>query len=125
MKKILILLLLFIPLLTNAQCWYVADAMNMDNGKGWEGWKKCKTRIYTDEDTNVKIFTSDNTIVYRSLGNHDAKDENGINTLSWECVNSYGTRCNCYLIYNMEQATVFFVIEYPNMKMCFNVMPEQ
>ena len=128
MKKILILLFLLAPLLASAQYWYIVDAMNMDRGYGWEGWNKCKSnniRVFTDEKSNVKIFTQNTVSTYRTLGDYQYQEEdNGDVTLSWKCVTESGEICKLSMIYYSGAVTVILITEHKHLSFAYNMTPD-
>ena len=73
MKKILILLFLLAPLFVSAQSWFTADAVSVGPGNSDGEWYECYVRVFSDKDGNVKIYTPDNTLIYRRIGDNYTK----------------------------------------------------
>ncbi len=123
MKKILILFLLFIPLFTNAQNWFTADAISVGVGSEIGEWYECNARVFTNNEGDVKVYTSDNTIVYRRIGENYTKDEddNGM-SMAWKCVDDEGQRC--MLSFNSYEGFLWLMIEYEEFTAFYHLIPD-
>lgn len=129
MKKILILLLLIVPLLGNAQYWYRADAMRFKFGDNLEEWEKCNLRVFIDKDLNVKIFSLEKTINVRSVNDdYTLKEDNkGNSRLSWVCVDDEGEKCMSILTSDKNVTFIHLGIHFPaqNFAVFYNLKPER
>lgn len=118
MKKILILLLILAPLFTNAQSWFTADAINVVGE-----WYECNVRVFANNNGDVKIYTSDNTVVFRRIGENYTKDEddNGM-SMSWKCVDDEGQRC--LISFQTYEEFLWLMIEYKEFIVVYNLIPD-
>lgn len=123
MKKILILLLMLVPLFTNAQNWFTADAISVGVGSEIGEWYECNARVFTNNEGDVKVYTSDNTIVYRRIGENYTKDEddNGM-SMAWKCVDDEGQRC--MLSFNSYEGILWLMIEYEEFTAFYHLIPD-
>lgn len=123
MKKILILLLMLVPLFTNAQNQFTADAISVGVGSEIGEWYECNARVFTNNEGDVKVYTSDNTIVYRRIGENYTKDEdaNGM-SMAWKCVDDEGQRC--MLSFNSYEGFLWLMIEYEEFTAFYHLIPD-
>lgn len=123
MKKILILLLMLVPLFINAQNWFTADAISVGVGSEIGEWYECNARVFTNNEGDVKVYTSDNTIVYRRIGENYTKDEdaNGM-SMAWKCVDDEGQRC--MLSFNSYEGFLWLMIEYEEFTAFYHLIPD-
>ena len=120
MKKLLIFLFLLFPLFTQAQDWFTADAVCIDTNNGSSGWQDCRARIFTDNSGNVKIFTVNDTLVYRRVGDHTAHtDANGDQSMSWPCADDEGIRCT--VSFDIVEGVSFMTLEYPDYIVIYHI----
>lgn len=59
MKKLLILLLLFAPLLANAQNWFKANALRVSIDNVNDEWQKCNIPVCLGNDRKVTIYAQE------------------------------------------------------------------
>ena len=123
MKKILILLFLLAPLFVSAQSWFTADAVSVGPGDSDGEWYECYVRVFSDKDGNVKIYTPDNTLIYRRIGDNYTKDEDSEGmSIAWKCVDEEGQRCS--LSFNSYAGMLWLMIEYNNYTVLYHIIPD-
>ena len=123
MKKILILLFLLAPLFVSAQSWFTADAVSVGPGDSDGEWYECYVRVFSDKDGNVKIYTPDNTLIYRRIGDNYTKDEDSEGmSIAWKCVDEEGQRCS--LSFNSYEGMLWLMIEYNNYTVLYHIIPD-
>ena len=123
MKKILILILMLIPLVSNAQSWYTANAVTFTFGNKSEEWQKCDIKILQEKYT-VKVFAQE-THIYKQVENPvKEEDGKGNTSLSWECVDKEGKKCILYLIFYEGANSIYLMIEYDHFKIYYNMTPD-
>ena len=123
MKKILILLFLLAPLFVSAQSWFTADAVSVGPGNSDGEWYECYVRVFSDKDGNVKIYTPDNTLIYRRIGDNYTKDEDSEGmSIAWKCVDEEGQRCS--LSFNSYEGMLWLMIEYNNYTVLYHIIPD-
>lgn len=123
MKKILILLLILAPLFTNAQSWFTADAVSVRVGSEIGEWYECNARVFANNDGDVKVYTADNTLVYRRIGDNYTKDEDDEGmSMAWKCVDDEGQRC--MISFNSYEGLLWIMIEYEEFTAFYHLIPD-
>lgn len=121
-KKILILLVVLVPMFANAQVWFTAVSMAIDNFDGvkqeWEGWRDCNIRICV-EKYSVKILGDGNEpgvfIGVEGGFKELPKDSDGNLIFSMDCVDVLGQKPVIDLIISpYSHKPSFMVISYEN-----------
>lgn len=82
MKKILILLFLFAPLLTSAQMRFTAQQVRVKTPYGQTEWQKCNDTVIFDLDRQ-KLTIYANPFQVTRLSNFSGHVEDGKTVLSW------------------------------------------
>lgn len=127
MKKILTLLLLFIPLFAYGQNWYKANSVRFEFSDGKKiGWRECKVRVFIDENRNVKIFTLEETHIYRVVDDEyiHKVDENGNATIYWKTLDEKGERCVIYYMHDKYVSFLYLGLKYNHLKVWYDMKPD-
>ena len=107
-------------MVAEAQNWFIADAVCIEANKESSGWQDCRARIFVDNGGNIKIFTADNTLVYRRIGEHSTHNtSNGDKSMSWPCVDDEGIKC--YVSFDIIEGTSFLMLDYSDFCVIYHI----
>ena len=127
MKKILILLLLFIPLFANAQDWFKANAIRYAvDGSEFSEWQRCNISVFFEGGTKVKIYATDTHTLRRTKDATEDIDEHGISYVFWQGVDEKGEDC-IVCIKSDQKNFIHLMITYikENLVICYNLIPDK
>ena len=127
MKKILILLFLFVPIFMNAQDWFKANAVRFAVENEYSEWKECDIKVFMGEDRKIKIYSSE-THTIRAVGeaNLDVNEKNGTECIFWQGVDEEGK--DCIVCIKSDQATyIHLMITFikDNFIINYNLIPDK
>lgn len=131
MKKILIFLFLFIPILATAQdqyyWWYTATAVKFDDGRepkfDFEEWKDCNIQVRRGDRT-IKIFL-DEPICLIGIEEHYKRTncEDGSIHMTKQCIDGDGNPCKVSFLHDRYDRFILLLLEYKNYSVCYHVVP--
>lgn len=126
MKKLLILLLLFAPLLANAQDWFKVNAVRFAVDNEYSEWQDTNIDVFFAEDMKVKIYAEETHTIRGIKSAEEHVDESGISSVFWLGVDEKGK--DCIVCIKSDQATyIHLMVTFieDNFVICYNLIPDK
>ena len=126
MKKVLILFLLSVPLLANAQDWFKANAVRFATDGEYSEWKKCDINVSIGDDMRVKIYAQENHTIRKVKNGDDMVDEYGVSHLFWMGGDEKGKDC-IVCIKSDTKKYIHLMVTFieDNFVICYNLIPDE
>lgn len=126
MKKLLILLFLFAPLLVNAQDWFKVNAVRFAVDNEYSEWQETNIDVFFAEDMKVKIYAEETHTIRGIKSAEEYVDESGISSVFWLGVDENGK--DCIVCIKSDQATyIHLLLTFidDNFVICYNLIPDK
>lgn len=127
MKKILVLIFIWLPILANAQNWYKINAMRLEYNDGTKTeWRECSAKVLIDSNRNVKIFYPDETDTYRAFDDdyiHKVNAAGDVN-ISWKALSGAGDKCAIYYMHDKKVSFIYLGVRFSDLKVWYNMIPD-
>ena len=126
MKKLLIILFLFAPLLANAQSWFKVNAVRVSENNKYSEWQKSNARVLMSDDMKVKIYAEEtHTIRALQSSAEEYTDKSGISGMFWQAVDENGNKC-IVNIQSDQKSYIHLILTFidDNFVICYNLIPD-
>jgi hypothetical protein len=125
MKKLLIILFLFAPLLANAQNWFKANALYTGVDNKNSTWQKCNIIVCLGDDRKVTIYAQETHTIRALSKTEEYADKSGVSGMFWQAVDENGDKC-IVNIQSDQKSYIHLILTFidDNFVICYNLIPD-